>query len=213
MKRAAGFLTIVLSAVMLSACTPSNIKSEETMPLPEDALEVSRDQLSSKNGYKKESKEAYTIPEGAPEGVDGGPGMMETKAEEFDKDYPEDKKNVADAQVSSANTVCIYSLDYTGVYQSFDVLETCDADSLIAAMISNGVLDAGTKVEEFSSEGKAGVLKLNQLKGVYSKAKDEQLVACITNTFIDNLALETLEIRVGDNSYGVNEFTSEYDAT
>ncbi|MDO4439266.1 MAG: hypothetical protein Q4B86_07510 [Eubacteriales bacterium] len=213
MKRAAGFLTIVLSAVMLSACTPSNIKSEETMPMPEDALEVSKDDLNKKAGYTKESKEAYTIPDDAPEGVDGGPGMMETQAEEFDKNYPEDKKNVADAASAQGNTVCIYSLDYTGVYQSFDVLETCDADSLVAAMVSNGVLDAGTTVEEFSSEGKAGVLKLNQLKGVYSKAKDEQLVACITNTFIDNLALETLEIKVGDTSYGVNEFTSEYDAT
>lgn len=212
MKKFLQLIAAAAAVLALGACSPSNIKSEESMPIPEDVLEVSKAETTKAKTKKEETKSTYSIPADAPTGVDGGPGMMETQAANFDADYPEDKKaNESGSQ--SGTMICLYELDFAGIVQAFDTVDVCDADSLIAAMVSNNILAMDTKVEAFSAEGGKGVLTLNKLEGVYEKATEEKILACVVNTFVENLSLETLEVKVGDKSYGEMAYTDRYDAT
>lgn len=213
MKKWIRLLPVVLAAFALAACTPSNIKSEESMTMPQDVLKVEK--TTKADGETAASKApsstaAYSIPADAPTGEKGGPGMMETTTADAKADYPEDKKAIGE---ETGTVVCLYTLDETGVNQLFDSVDTCDADSLVAALVTNKVLADGTKAESFSVENGVGKLKLNKLEGVYAKAKEEQLTACVANTFIDNLDLKSLSLRAGDKDYGTLTFTDEYNAT
>ena len=42
--------------------------------------------------------------------------------------------------------------------------------------------------------------------------EEEEVVASVVNTFIDNLDLDALHLIVGDKDYGEMGFTSEFDA-
>ena len=108
--------------------------------------------------------------------------------------------------------ICLYAAANYGIYQLFDTVDVCDADSLIAAMINNDVVEADTEVEAFSNEGGDAVLKLNTLKAGYDSASEEQIVTCICNTFIENLGLNSIELEVGGESYGQRTFVDDYAA-
>ena len=156
----------------------------------------------------------YVIPEDAPTGVDGGPGVMETTAVD-NSFYPDDKQSpqtTAEAEGEEA-VVCLYGVNDTGVVQTMAEAAGMDADSLIAAMVEEGILAEGTEVSSFSQEGSTAELALNQLEAVYQDASEEQILACVVNTMTENLGLESISVKAGDKDYGQQSYTDEYNAT
>ena len=192
MKKVLTYLAAAMAVVSLAACTPSNISSAESTAVPEGVVASEGETMSLKDKPTVE----YVIPEDAPTGVAGGPGVMETTAVD-DSYYPEDKQKVDD----------------TGVIQTMSEVASMDADTLIAAMVKEGILAEGTEVTAFSQEGSTASITLNQLKAVYEEASEEQILACVVNTLTENMGLESLTVKVGDKDYGTQSFTNEYDAT
>ena len=213
MKRGMKVLPVMLAVFALWACAPSKIQSNETNPegVTGDVVRVSK---SAADETKKETMEStqstYSIPADAPTGVNGGPGMMQTNAVNDKANYPADKQIIGD---QSGTSVCLYSLGEYGISQLFDTVDTADANTLVASMVTNQILADGTTVEDFSVKDGVGTLKLNQLKGVYDGWTEEKIVACVVNTFTDNLNLTSVNLTAGGKDYGNQTYTDKYDAT
>ena len=204
-------ITAAVAMLALTGCTPSKIAVEETGETPEDALVVSKGEQNASSFTLPETV-AYTIPADAPTGEHGGPGAMETTAVDYSY-YPEDKQPGNSTPEEEGTSVILYRIVDGGVDQDFDLVDVCDADSLINLMIKDGIIKDGCVVEEFSSADYEGKLRLNELKPVYYKATDEEIIACVVNTFLDNLMLDSIELTIGDQEYGKLEFSTAYDAT
>ena len=210
MKKLRISMLLAAAALSLAACTPSNITAEESTSVPEGVMATEGETISLKDRPTVE----YVIPEDAPTGVDGGPGVMETTAVDSSF-YPDDKQSpqtTAEAEGEEA-VVCLYGVNDTGVVQTMAEAAGMDADSLIAAMVEEGILAAGTEVSSFSQEGNTAELALNQLEAVYQDASEEQILACVVNTMTENLGLESISVKAGDKDYGQQSYTDEYNAT
>ncbi len=210
MKKLRISMLLAAAALSLAACTPSNITAEESTSVPEGVMATEGETISLKDRPTVE----YVIPEDAPTGVDGGPGVMETTAVD-NSFYPDDKQSpqtTAEAEGEEA-VVCLYGVNDTGVVQTMAEAAGMDADSLIAAMVEEGILAAGTEVSSFSQEGNTAELALNQLEAVYQDASEEQILACVVNTMTENLGLESISVKAGDKDYGQQSYTDEYNAT
>ena len=222
MKKLRISMLLAAAALSLAACTPSNITAEESTSVPEGVMATEGETISLKDRPTVE----YVIPEDAPTGVDGGPGVMETTAVD-NSFYPDDKQSpqtTAEAEGEEA-VVCLYGVNDTGVVQTMAEAAGMDADSLIAAMVEEGILaagtevssfsqeGAGTEVSSFSQEGNTAELALNQLEAVYQDASEEQILACVVNTMTENLGLESISVKAGDKDYGQQSYTDEYNAT
>ena len=210
MKKLRISMLLAAAALSLAACTPSNITAEESASVPEGVMATEGETISLKDRPTVE----YVIPEDAPTGVDGGPGVMETTAVD-NSFYPDDKQSpqtTAEAEGEEA-VVCLYGVNDTGVVQTMAEAAGMDADSLIAAMVEEGILAAGTEVSSFSQEGNTAELALNQLEAVYQDASEEQILACVVNTMTENLGLESISVKAGDKDYGQQSYTDEYNAT
>ena len=210
MKKLRISMLLAAAALSLAACTPSNITAEESTSVPEGVMATEGETISLKDRPTVE----YVIPEDAPTGVDGGPGVMETTAVD-NSFYPDDKQSpqtTAEAEGEEA-VVCLYGVNDTGVVQTMAEAAGMDADSLIAAMVEEGILAAGTEVSSFSQEGSTAELALNQLEAVYQDASEEQILACVVNTMTENLGLESISVKAGDKDYGQQSYTDEYNAT
>ena len=207
MKKLLNALLFVTAAVLLVGCKPSNISNQETDFIPEGA----KIPVVQETTWKLPETVKYSIPENAETGEFGGPGAMETTAVDYSM-YPEGKRPVA-AEPGDENTtlVILYRQTDLGMDQDFDAVDVCDADSLIKALEKAGAFKEGTEVVDFYvDDDEVGHLVLNALN-LYSLRKDEIVAAGIANTFIDNLGLKALELKVGDKDYGTLEFTREYD--
>ena len=210
MKKLRISMLLAAAALSLAACTPSNITAEESTSVPEGVMATEGETISLKDRPTVE----YVIPEDAPTGVDGGPGVMETTAVD-NSFYPDDKQSpqtTAEAEGEEA-VVCLYGVNDTGVVQTMAEAAGMDADSLIAAMVEEGILAAGTEVSSFSQEGNTAELALNQLEAVYQDASEEQILACVVNTMTENLGLESISVKAGDKDYGQQSYSDEYNAT
>ena len=210
MKKLRISMLLAAAALSLAACTPSNITAEESTSVPEGVMATEGETISLKDRPTVE----YVIPEDAPTGVDGGPGVMETTAVD-NSFYPDDKQSpqtTAEAEGEEA-VVCLYGVNDTGVVQTMAEAAGMDADSLIAAMVEEGILAEGTEVSSFSQEGNTAELALNQLEAVYLDASEEQILACVVNTMTENLGLESISVKAGDKDYGQQSYTDEYNAT
>lgn len=210
MKKLRISMLLTAAALSLAACTPSNITAEESTSVPEGVMATEGETISLKDRPTVE----YVIPEDAPTGVDGGPGVMETTAVD-NSFYPDDKQSpqtTAEAEGEEA-VVCLYGVNDTGVVQTMAEAAGMDADSLIAAMVEEGILAEGTEVSSFSQEGNTAELALNQLEAVYQDASEEQILACVVNTMTENLGLESISVKAGDKDYGQQSYTDEYNAT
>ena len=211
MKKVLTLLTAALAAVTLAACTPSDISSAESTAVPEGVTAAPEE---SKMSIKDKPTVEYSIPADAPTGVDGGPGVMETTAVD-DSYYPEDKRSSAAASEDAAeeSVYALYTVDDTGIYQTMADVSGADAKSMIAAMVDNAILAEGTEVVAFTEDGTTAVLELNQLKPVYEKASEEEILACVVNTLTENLGLESIDVKAGDKDYGTQTFTDAFDRT
>ena len=210
MKKLRISMLLAAAALSLAACTPSNITAEESTSVLEGVMATEGETISLKDRPTVE----YVIPEDAPTGVDGGPGVMETTAVD-NSFYPDDKQSpqtTAEAEGEEA-VVCLYGVNDTGVVQTMAEAAGMDADSLIAAMVEEGILAEGTEVSSFSQEGSTAELALNQLEAVYQDASEEQILACVVNTMTENLGLESISVKAGDKDYGQQSYTDEYNAT
>ena len=210
MKKLRISMLLAAAAFSLAACTHSYITAEESTSVPEGVMATEGETISLKDRPTVE----YVIPEDAPTGVDGGPGVMETTAVD-NSFYPDDKQSpqtTAEAEGEEA-VVCLYGVNDTGVVQTMAEAAGMDADSLIAAMVEEGILAAGTEVSSFSQEGSTAELALNQLEAVYQDASEEQILACVVNTMTENLGLESISVKAGDKDYGQQSYTDEYNAT
>lgn len=209
LKRIVTACAALIAAASLWGCTPSNIASAESSPIPEGVIASEGETISLKDRPTVE----YTIPADAPTGVDGGPGMMETQALD-DSFYPEDKRAAStDSAEDAGSIVCLYMVDQSGVVQTMADVDSLDADALIGAMVEEGILADGTEVLSWSQEGTKASLTLNQLTPVYEKAKEEVILACVVNTLTENLDLDSVDVKAGEKDYGTQSFTNEYDAT
>ena len=210
-KKLSVAMMICAAALAFAACGSSS-ETEAASDEMEISAAVIGDILSQTTQAEGllETDSTYSIPADAPTGVNGGPGMMETQEATINPNYPEDKQQGEAAQ--EGTMICLYAAANYGIYQLFDTVDVCDADSLIAAMINNDVVEADTEVEAFSNEGGDAVLKLNTLKAGYDSASEEQIVTCICNTFIENLGLNSIELEVGGESYGQRTFVDDYAA-
>ncbi|MGI6080746.1 MAG: GerMN domain-containing protein [Candidatus Avilachnospira sp.] len=206
------FLAVVLTAAAMSfsACTPSNIQVQ-TEEAPSEMEEQSSTEEALQETEEPET-EAVTFAEGeVPTGVNGGPGLLPTTTAD-QSDLPPDKRNTSAEEAQEI--VSVYCVDSTGVFQQMDVVEEITADTLMERLIINGVLSEDTEIVNFTDNGDGtAVLELSELTPVYKKAKEEQVLACITDTFTENLGLTQLEIKAGGKDYGSFEFTDEYDRT
>ncbi|MDO4265271.1 MAG: hypothetical protein Q4C63_02245 [Eubacteriales bacterium] len=208
MKKTISFAAAVIAALALSACTPSDITSGENQQRPEGVTETqTQDAMSLKDKPTVE----YTIPADAPTGVDGGPGVMETTAVD-DSYYPEDKRGVAE-ESSTSEIACLYVPTADGIVQSLSDVSAMDADGLIAGLVAEGVLGSGTEVTAFSQAGSTASLSLNKLTAAAPDISDEVLLACIVNTFTENLGMDSLSVKDGGQDFGTLSYTDEYNAT
>lgn len=206
MRKFKGFMILAVTAALLAGCTPSQIKNEESMSIPEGATIHKETTI----GWTIPPTSKYVIPENAETGENGGPGAMQTTAVDYSV-YPEGKRPVAAEPGDENKTLIIlYRQTDLGLKQDFDAVDVCDADSLIAALIKCGAFKEGTEVEDFTVDGDGtGHLSLNQLN-LYAGRDEFVVLGGIANTFIDNLGLKKLEIFIGGEDYGTYEFTFEY---
>ncbi len=189
------------AAVLLAACTPSNLSNKETQFIPEGATIA-----ETSEAWTMPPTSKYVIPENAETGEHGGPGAMQTTAVDYSV-YPEGKRPVAaEAGDENKTLVILYRQTDLGMKQDFDAVDVCDAESLIKALINCGAFKDGTEVEDFTVSGDTGHLSLNQLN-IYSGRDEYVVIAGIANTFIDNLGLKKLALEIGGEDYGTYEFT------
>ena len=192
--------------MLLFGCTPSDIKASQSVEIPAGAIL----ETTTVPSWTMPETSKYTIPADAETGEKGGPGAMETTEVDYSY-YPDDKQPVIADDETATTQVIIYKAVLGGIDQDFDAVEECDAPSLIEAMIRNGAIKDGCEVIFFEVNGRAGELELSSLKGVFYKATEEEVVASVVNTFIDNFDLDTLKLVVGDKDYGEMGFNSDYD--
>ncbi len=206
-KKLFAAVTICVFAFAVSACGSSASEEETTMP---DAAVIGNilDETEQAQGVLDPTDSTYSIPADAPTGVNGGPGMMETQPTTINPNFPEDKKYVGEPE--EGTMVCLYAAANYGIYQLFEYVDVCDADSLLEVMIMDDILESTTEIVAFSNEGGDAVLELNELTAGYDSATEEQAVTCVANTFIENLGLNTIEIVVGDQTFGPMSFVEDY---
>ncbi len=189
------------AAVLLAACTPSNLSNQETMFVPEGATIA-----ETSEAWTIPPTSKYVIPENAETGEHGGPGAMQTTAVDYSV-YPEGKRPVAAEPGDENKTlVILYRQTDLGMKQDFDAVDVCDPETLIQALTDCGAFKEGTEVEDFTISDEVGHLSLNKLN-IYNGRDEYVVIAGIANTFIDNLGLKAVEIEIGGEDYGTYEFT------
>lgn len=203
MKKLLNFVLLGTAAAIITGCTPSTIKNEETQFIPEGAT-ISQETSES---WTLPETSKYVIPENAETGEHGGPGAMETTAVDYSV-YPEGKRPVAASPEEENKTlIIIYRQTDMGLQQDFDAVDECNADTLIESMTKNGAFKAGTKVTDFTVDGdNVGHITLDKLS-IYSTRDEETVLRGIANTFIDNLGLSSLQITVGGEDKGTFEMS------
>ncbi len=194
-KKATALILATAAVLTLCACGSSNTEEGSAQ------IETSTFTLES-------TESTYSIPDDAPTGVDGGPGVMETQATTANANYPEDKQY--GETPSEGTLVCLYGIANYGMYQIFEMVTEVDADSLIEVMLDDNIIEGDVTVEAFSNEGGDAVLVLSEAEAGYDYASEEQLVTSIANTFIENLGLSTLTLTIGDTEYGTLSFDPDY---
>ena len=198
--------TVLLAGMLLSltACKQSELKSSEGGPSM--AVEETKEKLH------------YIVPQTTPampeelrtkEGI--GPDWVQIDPEKEYELYPDDKKPTPKEEQEQGTLVCVYMIQDGLVNQTFDIVEEVNAETLTDCLIKNAVLKSDASVVSFENRNGAGTLELTALTSGYYKAREEVLLACIGNTFIENLELDTLELKVAGKTYGPMEFTYEYD--
>ena len=211
MKKIKAILGLIMIAGLMAALTAcGGSKTEESTVAEGMEGAVVGDILSQTTQAENlfETDRTYEIPADAPTGVDGGPGMMETQPVTINQNYPEDKQH--GEALPEGTMVCLYAAANYGIYQLFEYVDVCDADSLIAAMIYDDIVEDGTEVVAFNNDGGDAVLELNSLVAGYDTASEEQIVTCVVNTFIENLGLNTLQLKVGSKDYGQRSFNEDF---
>lgn len=206
MKKLLNIVLLGALSMLLFGCTPSDIKASQSIEIPEGAVI----QTSAQETWTMPESSKYVIPADAETGEKGGPGAMATTEVDYSY-YPDSKQPVIADGETATTQVIIYKAVLGGVDQDFDAVEECTAETLIDAMIRNGAIKDSCKVVSFDVSGTTGVLELTSLKGVFYKATEEEVVASVVNTFIDNFNLDSLKLVVGEKDYGEMGFISDYD--
>ncbi len=206
MKNLLNIVLLGAAAMLLFGCSPSNIKASQSIEIPAGAVI----ETGTQETWTMPESSKYVIPENAETGEMGGPGAMDTTAVDYSF-YPDSKQPVIADGETAITQVIIYKAVLGGVDQDFDAVEECNAESLIAAMIKNGAIKDNCEVVSFDVADGIGELKLSALNGVYYKATEEEVIASVVNTFIDNFSLKGLKLTVGDKDYGEMGFISDYD--
>lgn len=120
-------------------------------------------------------------------------------------------EKLPDADAIDMKLASIYYPNGTGLKQAVDGVEELDAKTLVSMLITYGVLDEGTEVLEFETEGKreeqisgpgeakvvslfdSAVLDLSQIpEGI----DDLLLETAIVNTFTESMNIQELTIKV-----------------
>lgn len=129
---------------------------------------------------------------------------------------------VPDPDAPELEIVSVYRINDNGLglVREMDGVETLDAQSVVDKLIEYGVLDEGTEVISFDTEGEQeenagpgaadststsaqlGVLNLSQVPESADAEAEQVLLAAIGNTFTENFGLEQLKLQVNGANYG-----------
>lgn len=130
---------------------------------------------------------------------DSGPGVV--------KDRPVDK----DAPDLTMVSIYSFSEDGSKIERTMDSVETLDAQSLTDLLIQYGVLDDGTKAENFTTEGSTAskevgpgvsgdttmaekaTLELSQ----FPSENQEKALQAVADTFCENMDVASITIQAG----------------
>ena len=200
MKRFLNKLVIGAAAISLFGCTPSSIQESnpDDMMMP-DGVVIEKNPTAAMTLPESSS---YTIPDDAPTGENGGPGAMSTTAVDYSY-YPEDKRPSESAE-EQGTMIIIYVPGPKGITTSFDYVDTCDAESVLQALKNNNAITESVELVSFevNDEERSAVLEISEAASVYAAASEDEVVAAIANTFIDNFSLDEIDMRVGGEDLG-----------
>lgn len=206
MKRFLHKCLLGLTAVSLAACTPSTVQESRD---PRFQAETVPDDLTGDMTLPEST--AYTIPEGAETGENGGPGPLATTGDY--SYYPEDKQPTEGTETGA--TVILYIPGADGIRAAFENIETMDADSLMEALINNNAVTDDVSVESFeiAEDESSATLVISNATSVYEAASEDEVVTAVANTFIDNFGLDTISVSVTESGgeYPDQVFSQEYD--
>ena len=209
MKRFLNKLVIGAAAISLFGCTPSSIQESnpDDMMMP-DGVVIERNPTAAMTLPESSS---YTIPDDAPTGENGGPGAMATTAVDYSY-YPEDKRPSESAE-EQGTMIIIYIPGPKGITTSFDYVDTCDAESELQALKNNNAITESVELVSFevNDAERSAVLEISEAASVYAAASEEEVVAAVANTFIDNFSLDEIDMIVGGEDLGYMGFSQEFD--
>ncbi len=210
MKKSIIAIILGAAALALFGCTPSTIEESgaDDIAMP-DGISVQRNTTAA---MTLPESSAYTIPADAETGVNGGPGAMSTTAVDYSY-YPEDKRPV-ETEEEQGTMIILYIPGRGGLRTSFDIVDTCDAETVFQALKNNNALtdDVDLVSFEVSEDQASAVLEMTDSTAVYAAATEEEVVTAVANTFINNFGLDEIKIIVGGEDFGYLGFSQEYDA-
>ena len=202
------FIYIILSVMViaaLAACSPSNIKAEESNDVPE-GMKYQRETTTIE--FKKIT-ETPSVPDEVRNSEGAGPGWTQIDPNSVYSNYPADKQAQYETPEDEANDtlVCLTFISNGALAQSFELIEVCDAQGLIDALVDEGVLKSGAKVVSFDNKDGSAVLELSGYETAYYKESDTKVLSCVANTFMDNLPVEAIKITANGKDYGDFDYT------
>lgn len=143
-------------------------------------------------------------------------GLTPEEARKLNQPEVDPKTETPDPNAEVMDSVLLYVLndEGNGLKTTMEDAETVDADTIVALLVENSILDDGTTVNSFDISGgekagpgvessetgsgeRVGTLDLSQLDAYASKA----VLCALGNTFCDNFELDSLEILVNGEAY------------
>ena len=126
--------------------------------------------------------------------------------------YPEDKRPSESAE-EQGTMIIIYIPGPKGITTSFDYVDTCDAESVLQALKNNNAITESVELVSFevNDAERSAVLEISEAASVYAAASEEEVVAAVANTFIDNFSLDEIDMIVGGEDLGYMGFSQEFD--
>lgn len=198
MKRYLPMAMAMLMAALICGCSRSDIhvtNAASTDPAGSPA-ETSKPAPTTK--FVPITHE-YVIPEGAT-----GPADVTLHGDEY-SNYPEDKQPQS---TEACVQVLYYWISSEGLKQDFDIIEgnECNAELLTQLLVNDGVLDQEAKLVSFTVDGTSAVAELSSLKGYREDAAPETVAEAAARTYCENLFLDSVVIRCGEETYGPFEY-------
>lgn len=194
MKKFVSMVMAMLMAALICGCSQSNIHVTQAPETDPEGVIVEKTTPAPTTKFTPITHE-YVIPEGAT-----GPADVTLHGDEY-SNYPADKQPMS---TEACVQVMYYWVSKNGLKTDFDIIEgdECNAKLLTELLIVDGVLAEGAELVSFDVEDVSAVAELNSLEGYREDAAPEQIAEAVALTYCENLFLESVTIKCGDETYG-----------